>query len=98
MNLEILDPDIAKEVLTIIYCCNKEDIEKIPDNIIFNLSSCAADSLQNILIDKTKNLYEQDLHEESIDYFALIYYMYIANESDKNVILSTWISNEHLNN
>lgn len=95
MNIEVSNPDVAKELIAIITSCQEEYIEKIPSNIISNISKQAANSFQQVFIDKNKPLYEQNLQEESLDYFALIYYMYIASKEEQNTILSNWTKNEN---
>lgn len=95
MNIEVSNPDVAKELIAIITSCQEEYIEKIPSNIVSNISKQAANSFQQVFIDKNKPLYEQNLQEESLDYFALIYYMYIAFKEEKNTILSNWTKNEN---
>ncbi len=95
MNIEVSNPDVAKELIAIITSCQEEYIEKIPSNIISNISKQAANSFQQVFIDKNKPLYEQNLQEESLDYFALIYYMYIASKEEKDTILSNWTKNEN---
>ena len=94
MDYTILNNDIAKEVLTIIYYSDKEIQDNIPDDILKKLTILAADSNKDVYIEKDKNLNEQNLSEESLDYFSALYYLYVANSEEKDKILSSWIAND----
>lgn len=94
MDYTILNNDIAKEVLTIIYYSDKEIQDNIPDDVLKKLTILAADSNKNVYIEKDKSLNEQNLSKESLDYFSALYYLYVANSEEKDKILSSWIAND----
>lgn len=93
MNPSILDSNVAKEVLMIILNCNKDIADKIPDHVIRNLTDMAADSSLEVHLDKNKKLNEQNLSNESLDMFALLYYTFVAETKEKEEIYSKWSSN-----
>ena len=81
---EILDKkDIYKEVLTVLSYFDAQLLEKIPIKVFNRLKEFAADSSANIHIDIEKGLDEQNISEESKDIISLIYYMCIADETEK---------------
>ena len=86
MNPSILDSNVAKEVLMIILNCNKDIADKIPDHVIRNLTDMAADSSLEVHL-------EQNLSNESLDMFALLYYTFVAETKEKEEIYSKWSSN-----
>ncbi len=94
MDYTILNNDIAKEVLTIIYYSDKEIQDNIPDDVLKKLTILAADSNKDVYIEKDKSLNEQNLSKESLDYFSALYYLYVANSEEKDKILSSWIAND----
>lgn len=91
--LEKLDCDTAKEVLTIISYCNKSILNKIPQEVYTKLVSLSAESNKDIYIDKSKPLYNQNISEDSLEVFSLIYYNYVAEDYEKNKIVDTWVTN-----
>lgn len=97
MNLNELNNDIAKEVLTILLFCNKNIQDKIPKKVIKDLSLKAADSLIEIHLDKNKKLDEQKISKEALDIFSIIYCLYVAKEQEKDEIINSWILNEKNN-
>lgn len=94
MDYTIINNDIAKEVLTIIYYSDKEIQDNIPDDVLKKLTILAADSNKDVYIEKDKSLNEQNLSKESLDYFSALYYLYVANSEEKDKILSSWIAND----
>lgn len=94
MENKVLNSDIAKEVLTIIYYSDKEVQDNIPEEVLNKLTVLAADSTKEVLIKKNKKLNEQDLSEDSLDFFSALYYLYVANSEEKDKILSSWIAND----
>ena len=96
MIQEKLDNNISKELLIVLSYCDKELVNKIPNNIMLELSSKAADSTLEYYIDETKSLKEQNISEECLNILSLLYYMYV--EEDKDSILDMWINNEKSDN
>lgn len=94
MNIETLDSDIAKEVLTILYCCDKNITDIIPEEVYKSLTSLAADSTLDIYIDSSKPLNEQGLQAETLDTFAAICYLYVADSEIQEKLLNAWIIND----
>ena len=92
MIQEKLDSDTVKELLMVLSYCDNTLVSKIPNNVIQNFTSLAADSSKNYYIDETKSLSEQNISEECKDLLSLLYYMYV--EDDKDSILDKWINNE----
>ncbi|MBQ8234098.1 MAG: hypothetical protein IJZ36_00765 [Bacilli bacterium] len=97
MNQELLGNDVAKEVLTILLNCSRYIEEKIPEQILKNLIDIAADSNIEVHLDKNKSLQEQSLSSEALDTFALLYYIYVANDKEKEEILRNWVTNDYDN-
>ncbi len=86
--------DICKEVLVILAFFENDVIKKIPNKILIELNNLAAESQIECYIDQEKDLLNQNISERSKDLIALLYYSYIANESEKNKILQKWETNE----
>lgn len=94
MNIGTLDSNVAKEVLTILLYSDKNIQEAIPDNIYKELTDKAADSSLDIKLYNDKKLNEQDLSNDALDMFALLYYTYVAKEEDKFEIVKNWRLND----
>lgn len=86
--------DISKETLTYLAFFDNEMIKKIPGYVIAKLSKEAADSKLDFYIESNKKFEEQKISERSKDLISLIYYEYIANDSEKKNILNEWNLNE----
>ena len=93
MNTQKMN-DVAKEVITVLNCCDKNIIDKIPKNIMKYLEEKGNKSEYKVYIDSDKKLTEQNLLEESKDLIALIYYSYIADEEEKKNLVKKWSINE----
>lgn len=87
--------DVYKEVLTVLAYFNDDFIEKIPDKVLKKLNELAADSKTDFYIDTEKNLYEQNISEESKDLISLIYYNFVADKNEKKELLKIWSENEN---
>ena len=88
MNIQELNNDVCKELLTILSYSNQDIQDKIPQDIYTTLINKSADSNKEVLIDKTKSLNEQDISEQALDLFSILYYNYIANDFEKNNLLN----------
>lgn len=98
MDPELLSNDAAKEVLTIILNSSIYIEEKIPEDFLKKLIDLAADSSIEVHLDKNKNLQEQNLSAEALDTFALLYYIYVAKDTEKDEILDKWGTNDYIDN
>ena len=90
--------DVCKEVLIVLSVFNEELINKIPTKVISGLMEIAADSEMEFCVDKNKGLNEQNISEESKNLIALIYYNYIADESERIELVNIWNNNERIYN
>lgn len=86
--------NIAKETLYILNYFDSNFVSKIPNKFLENLKKIAETSQITVNIDRYKELEEQEISEDCKDLIALIYYNYVANESDKEEILKCWNKNE----
>lgn len=96
MNTKEIDKDIAKEILTIILYTSREIQDKIPEKVIKELTNLAADSKKEIYLEKNKIIYEQPISKEALDYFSVIYCLYVADIKEKDDIINKWIKNEKI--
>ena len=80
---EHLNSDTAKEVLTVLSYYNEELLKNLPDEIIKELTSLAADSDKDYFIKKDKKLIEQNLSEDCKDLLAIIFYNYQTDDKEK---------------
>lgn len=92
--MEELSSDVAKEFLIVSSYFDDELLKKIPDEIMQILVESAADSNKNFYIEEGKSLMEQDITEECKDLIALIDYLYVLSNEEKEIILNQWIKNE----
>jgi len=91
---EHLNSDTAKEVLTVLSYYNEELLNNLPDEIIKELTSLAADSDKDYFIKKDKKLIEQNLSEDCKDLLAILFYNYQTDDKEKEELLNKWIENE----
>ena len=86
--------DVYKELLTVLSYCDNSLIDNIPENIIKEITDYAADSNKEYYVDKNKSLMEQEISDECKSLLGIIYFMYAANEKEKDELLNTWLENE----
>ncbi len=90
---EVFDNDLAKELLTVLACCEEDFQQKIPDDLIDQLTRLAADSKKEFYLEEDKSLMEQNLSEECKDMLSILYYQSVDNE-EKNNLLQDWASKD----
>ena len=88
MNIQSLDNDTCKELLTLISYSDQDIQDKIPQEIYAYLMNKAADSNKEVLIDVSKSLEDQNLSEQVLDLFSLLYFNYVATDIEKNNLLN----------
>ena len=88
MNIQSLDNDTCKELLTLISYSDQDIQDKIPQEIYAYLMNKAADSNKEVLIDVSKPLEDQNLSEQVLDLFSLLYFNYVATDIEKNNLLN----------
>lgn len=88
--------DVASEVLMILNYFNNDMLERIPTEFLEELKEQASTSTYNVEIDITKKLTEQNISEKSKDLISLIYYSYIADETERIQIMKLWNENEKI--
>lgn len=72
--INILDNNLAKEILTVLVFLDDSFIDKIPNDMFETLSDLAADASIDVHIDLNKKLIEQDVSDECLDFIASLYY------------------------
>ena len=95
MDEKVLSNDIAKEVLTVLFYSSKEIQDAIPEDFVKKLTSLAADSDIEVNLKKDVPLSKQELSEDALDVFAIIYCLYVANDQEREKILSQWVINDY---
>ena len=96
MNIEVLDKDVAKEVLMILLYSNENISDSIPDEIYKNLTDLAADSDIDVIFEKNKNLLNQNISSKALDVFSFLYYTYVSSEEEQKEILRNWVLNDNI--
>lgn len=86
----------AVEVLTVLEYVDYELREEIPISIYNYLKELAYKSNYNFEFDENKSLREQNISEQSKDFLSLIYYSYIAENSEKQQLEDIWKENEDI--
>lgn len=88
--------DVAKETVMVLKYFEEKFTSKIPSKFILLLNRLAQESNIDVYIDKGKKLNEQNISEECKDLISLMYYSYIADETEKEEIGKIWRQNEEL--
>lgn len=88
--------DVAKETVMVLKYFEENFTSKIPSKFILLLNRLAQESNIDVYIDKGKKLNEQNISEECKDLISLMYYSYIADETEKEKIGKIWRQNEEL--
>lgn len=91
-HLEI--SNAAKEVLCMCEYIEPEVTMKIPFDFIMKLKELASNANIDVRLDYSKKLSEQNISETAKDMLALIYYSYIATETEKVELKEHWDKNE----
>ena len=94
MNMEeVLDNDLAKEILTILPYLDDTFVNSLSSDLLAEITDLAADSTKDFYIQKNKKLNDQNLSEECKNWLSLLYYEF-ANSSDKVEIINSWLKND----
>ncbi len=88
--------NIAKETIEVLNYFDEEFISKISKNFLNNLYELSKNSNISVTIDENKNLKDQNISEECKDLLSVLYYRYIATETEKMDIIEIWKSNDIL--
>jgi hypothetical protein len=91
---DLLSNDVAKEVLTVISNYDEELLNKLPDELLKELSDLAADSEKEYHLKENVLLKDQDISEDCKDILAILYYNYQSNEDEKNELIEKWLEND----
>lgn len=94
MMEEKLNNDLAKELLTIISCCDNNFVSSIPNTTLKKINELAADSKKEYYLNKTKSLEEQNISNECKDLLSLMYFIYMLDSNSQTKVLDIWLKNE----
>lgn len=72
--MNILDNNLAKEIITVLAYLDDSFTDKIPNDLFNSLCDLAADASIDVHIDLNKRLIEQDVSDECLDFIASLYY------------------------
>ena len=84
------------EALAVLALCEKNLLNKIPNEIIKELANYAAGSNKEILITPSETLINQKISEQGKNIIALLYYNYIADENEKVELKKMFDENEKM--
>ncbi len=90
---ESVSPNLAKELLNVIFFLEDDFIDRLPDDFINKLVLLAADSDKNFVLKKDKKLWEQEISEECKNYLALLYYQFSSRDK-QNELIESWAKND----
>ena len=71
------DVDTIKEALMVISFCEDDILDKIPSEVLRNMSDMAALSNENFYFDENKKLFEQNISPQCYELLKEIYFMYM---------------------
>lgn len=91
---EKFNSDVAKEFLTMLSYCDNSLIDKIPKEVITAITDIAADSEKDFYVEESKSLLEQKISPECRDMLGLMYFIYVADDNEKNKLLDVLAKNE----
>ena len=81
---EILSPDNAKELLTVLSCIDEEFLNNIPDDIIKRITVIASESNIDYYINPNIPLEEQKISNNCKKVLAYLYNTYVTNNKKIN--------------
>jgi len=89
---EVVNSDVAKELLVVLSYCDNEFIKRIPNEVLIKINDMAADSNKSFYIDESKNLEEQSLSWECRELLSELYFRYMLSSDSKNKLVSEIIN------
>lgn len=94
MNMEKQEIyNASLEVLRVIEYFEPDISMKIPQDFKLKLKELASKATNYVAIDTEKSLSEQNISEIAKDLIALIYYSYIATDTEKITLKECWYKN-----
>ena len=94
MNNEVIDKDIAKELLMILEVCDVDIQNKIPIELFNKLNEFSFESTKELNINPKIPLDEQNISSDTLDYLAVLYYTFLADNVEKDNIITKWVNND----
>ena len=85
--------NIYAEVWEILKYTNIADLKKIPEKIFFEIKN-NRNINHKFKYNPDKNLEEQEIMEESKNYFSALYYKYCCNPEEKKNLVKHWVDNQ----
>lgn len=90
---EVLDCDLAKEIVSILPYLDCNYTSKISDDLFSTLIKLAADSQKDFYIKKDMDLKEQELSEECKNFISLLYFQGLDKISQDDLV-KQWLMND----
>ena len=86
--------DVAKEVFVILSYFDNHFIEKIPKDVLLEITDMASESNKEIYVEANKSLNEQNISLDSKEAIGILYFLYVMDDLQRDDTIKVWLENE----
>ena len=86
--------DVAKEVFVVLSYFDNQFIEKIPKDVLLEITDMASESNKEIYVEANKSLNEQNISLDSKEAIGILYFLYVMDDLQRDDTIKVWLENE----
>lgn len=86
--------DVAKEVFVVLSYFDNQFIEKIPKDVLLEITDMASESNKEIYVEASKSLSEQNVSLDCKEAIGILYFLYVMDDLQRDDTIKVWLENE----
>ena len=86
--------DVAKEVFVVLSYFDNQFIEKIPKDVLLEITDMASESNKEIYVEANKSLNEQNISLDCKEAIGILYFLYVMDDLQRDDTIKVWLENE----
>lgn len=86
--------DVAKEVFVVLSYFDNQFIEKIPKDVLLEITDMASESNKEIYVEANKSLNEQNVSLDCKEAIGILYFLYVMDDLQRDDTIKVWLENE----
>ena len=86
--------DVAKEVFVVLSYFDNQFIEKIPKDVLLEITDMASESNKEIYVVASKSLSEQNVSLDCKEAIGILYFLYVMDDLQRDDTIKVWLENE----
>ena len=86
--------DVAKEVFVVLSYFDNQFIEKIPKDVLLEITDMASESNKEIYVEANKSLNEQNISLDCKEAIGILYFLFVMDDLQRVDTIKVWLENE----